>query len=59
MTAANISDQNIYVQSVRVNGKNWDSPFLPYRELKDGGSIAFSMGPQPNKEWGTHGIIPE
>ena len=59
MTAENISDQNIYVQSVRVNGKNWDSPFLPYRELKDGGSIAFSMGPQPNKEWGTRGTMPE
>src|SRR5208337_775264 len=34
MTAENISDKNIYVQSVRVNRKNWDSPFLPYRELK-------------------------
>ncbi len=59
MTAENISDQNIYVQSVRVNGKNWDSPFLPHRELEDGGSIAFTMGPQPNKEWGIHGTIPE
>ncbi len=59
MTAENISDRNIYVQSVRVNGKNWESPFLPYGELKDGGSIAFSMGPQPNKEWGTHGTSPE
>ncbi len=59
MTAENISDQNIYVQSVHVNGKNWDSSFLPYRELKDGGSIAFSMGPQPNKEWAAHGAIPD
>ena len=54
MTAKNISDQNIYVQSVRVNGKNWDSPFLPYKELKSGGRIEFVMGPQPNKAWGTH-----
>lgn len=59
MTAENISDQNIYVQSVRLNGKNWDSPFLPYDELKNGGTIAFSMGPQPNKEWGTHGSVPK
>ena len=59
MTAENISDRNIYVQSVRVNGKDWGSPFLPYLELKDGGALEFSMGPQPNKEWGTHGTIPE
>ena len=52
MTARNISDQNIYVQSVQVNGKDWDSPFLPYGELKNGGSIVFTMGPQPS-QWGT------
>ncbi len=55
MTAENLSDRNIYVQSVRVNGKEWDSVFLPYGELKDGGSIAFNMGPLPNKGWGTGG----
>ena len=53
MTAENISDVNIYVQSVELNGKNWDSPFLPYKELKHGGSIRFVMGPHPS-EWGTH-----
>ncbi len=59
MTAVNISEQNIYVQSARLNGKNWNSPFLPYKELKNGGSIAFIMGPQPNKDWGTNATIPE
>ena len=59
MTAENLSDTNIYIQSARVNGKNWDSPFLPAKELKNGGSIHFVMGPQPNKEWGTHATLPE
>ena len=59
MTAENISDQNIYVQSVRLNGKKWDSVFLPYRELKNGGAIVFTMGPQPNKDWGTHSTVPK
>jgi len=54
MTAENISDTNIYVQSVTLNGKDWNSPLLPYRELKNGGTIAFVMGPQPNKDWGTN-----
>src|ERR1039457_3931094 len=58
MTAENISDQNIYVQSVRLNGRNWESPFLPYSELKNGGNIAFTMGPQPNHEWGTRPAEP-
>jgi putative alpha-1,2-mannosidase len=58
MTAENISGQNIYVQSVKLNGKNWDSPFLPYKELKHGGSIAFVMGPQPS-QWGTDAVVPQ
>ena len=52
MTAENLSDQNIYVQAVKVNGRDWPTPFLPYRELKNGGSLAFTMGPQPNYSWG-------
>jgi predicted alpha-1,2-mannosidase len=58
VAADNISGDNIYVQSVRVNGKNWDSPFLPYRELKNGGTLDFTMGPQPGP-WGTNPQRPE
>ena len=53
MTAENLSDENIYVQSVKVNGKNWDSPFLPYEKVKRGASIVFTMGPSPS-QWGTN-----
>jgi putative alpha-1,2-mannosidase len=48
MTADNLSEQNIYVQSVHLNGKNWESLFLPFKELKDGGSLVFEMGSQPS-----------
>jgi len=58
MTAENLSDKNIYVQSVTLNGKDWNSPFLPYKELKDGGTIVFKMGSQPS-QWGTNPIMPE
>jgi len=51
MTAENLSESNIYVQSVKLNGKNWTSPFLPFAELKNGGTLQFTMGPQPSKEW--------
>jgi len=58
MTAENISDKNIYVQSVKLNGKNWSSPFLPYKQLKNGGEIDFVMGPAPS-QWGTNPVMPE
>ena len=58
MLAENLSDQNIYVQSVKLNGRNWNTPFLPYRELKTGGTIVFTMGPEPNKDWGTNPSLP-
>ena len=56
MTADNLSDQNIYIQSVRVNGQAWNTPVLPTSVVKDGGNIVFQMGPQPNKDWGTAGM---
>lgn len=58
MTAKNLSDENIYVQSVKVNGKNWDSPFLPYKNLKNGGTLEFTMGAKPS-QWGTQAALPE
>ncbi len=54
MTADNLSDTNIYVQSVKLNGKNWETPLLPYRELKNGGTLHFIMAAEPNPSWGVN-----
>jgi putative alpha-1,2-mannosidase len=59
VTAENLSDKNIYIQSVKLNGKDWTKPFLPFAELKDGGSIVYTMGPEPNKSWGTDAAPPK
>ncbi len=58
MTAQNLSAQNIYIQSARLNGKNWDQPWLPSREVRNGGRLDFTMGPQPNPSWGCHCGLP-
>ncbi|MBI3765284.1 MAG: glycoside hydrolase family 92 protein, partial [Ignavibacteriales bacterium] len=58
MMAENLSDENIYVQSARLNAKRWDKPYLPHDALKNGGTLVFTMGPQPNKEWGVKSDIP-
>jgi predicted alpha-1,2-mannosidase len=47
MIAEKLSDRNVYIQSVVLNGKKWNAPFLPYNELKNGGTIVFTMGPRP------------
>lgn len=57
MTAKNLSSENIYVQSVRLNGKDWDNPFLPYDQLKNGGTLDFVMGGKPS-QWGTNPDVP-
>jgi putative alpha-1,2-mannosidase len=58
MTAENLSERNVYIQAVRLNGKSWTRPYLPYDELKNGGSIVFTMGPEPNTAWGLDSDIP-
>lgn len=52
MIAQNLTEENIYVQSVRLNGRNWERPFLPCHEVVAGGTLVFTMGPKPSKEWG-------
>ena len=59
IVANHLSDQNIYVQSVNLNGKDWNSPFLPWRELKRGGKMIFTMGPEPNRHWATGETSPD
>jgi len=56
--ANNLSAENIYVQSVEVNGKRLDNPFLSFGEVKNGGTLIFNMGPRPS-QWGTQPKIPE
>ncbi len=58
MTANHLSEANKYVQSVQLNGKTLDNPFLPFPALKNGGTLVFEMGPKPSA-WGTAPSVPE
>ncbi|MFG2286628.1 GH92 family glycosyl hydrolase [Streptomyces sp. NPDC048595] len=46
------SARNVYVQSLRVNGKPWNSTALPHKLLARGGTLEFAMGPHPSA-WGS------
>jgi putative alpha-1,2-mannosidase len=50
--AKNISDKNIYIQSAKLNGKNYNKTFIHQSDIDNGGVLEFVMGSKPNKKWG-------
>ncbi|MCS4276528.1 putative alpha-1,2-mannosidase [Mycetocola sp. BIGb0189] len=52
INAPNNSDENIYVQSLRVNGKAYSSTSIDSNLLAQGGTLDFVMGSKPSA-WGT------
>jgi predicted alpha-1,2-mannosidase len=47
--AKNNSEENIYIQGVKLNGKKVKKPFIPFKEIVNGGKLEFDMGPKPAK----------
>jgi len=43
------SEENIYVQSISLNGKPFKRFYITQSEIMDGGILEFEMGSQPNK----------
>jgi hypothetical protein len=52
INAPSNSARNIYVQSLKVNGKKWDKSYLPHAEIASGGVLDFEMGSAPSS-WAT------
>jgi putative transposase len=51
--ANHVSDVNKYIQSAKLNGKPLNVPRFRQMDMVSGGSLAFEMGPVPNRNWGT------
>jgi predicted alpha-1,2-mannosidase len=51
ITVAHLSDQNMYVQKVTLNGGDLDHSYLSHEEIMAGGELHFVMGATPNKSW--------
>ena len=51
--ARNNSRQNKYIQSATINGKPLNKPWFDHAEIKNGGTLIFLMGPEPDKSWGS------
>lgn len=50
--AKNASKENMYIQSVELNGKPVNGFLIPQKEILKGGKMVIHMGSSPNKEWG-------
>jgi putative alpha-1,2-mannosidase len=46
--AHDVSDENLYIQSVRLNGKPYTRSYIIYEDIVRGGTLEFQMGPQPS-----------
>lgn len=53
ITAHNASNQNIYIQSAKLNGQPLNRAWITHDEIVHGGTLEFEMGILPNGSWGT------
>lgn len=52
IVAHNLSDNNIYIESVKLNGKNYPFSYLKHADIVNGGTLEFVMTNQPTS-WAT------
>ena len=50
--SSNNSDTNVYIDSVKLNGKNQIKPWITANEITVGGSLSVSLRSTPNTKWG-------
>jgi predicted alpha-1,2-mannosidase len=51
--AKNVSRENKYIQSAKINGHKLNKPWFYHSELVEGGKLELKMGDKPNKKWGS------
>lgn len=51
------SEKDVYIQSLELNGKKYESTWIDWSELSQGATLKFKLSGKPNREWG-NGIAP-
>lgn len=49
--AHNVSHENIYIQSVKLNGAPYDKCYITHQQIMDGATLEFEMGKEPGTVW--------
>ena len=52
--AKNNSNENIYIQSATLNGKELNKPWFTHNDIINGGILKLIMGSKPNKQWASN-----
>jgi predicted alpha-1,2-mannosidase len=50
--APKASKENKYIQSAKLNGKEWNKPWFSHSDIAQGAVLELEMGPKANKQWG-------
>ena len=53
VVAKNLSEQNCFVKTVKLNGKPLERSYITFEEVYNGGTLEFTMTDQPNSTWAT------
>lgn len=53
ISAPDNSDDNVYIESMKVNGKTYDKNYITFPMLMNGDKIEFRMSDKPNRDRGT------
>ena len=49
ITAEGLSDDNPYIQRIELNGMPYEKGYIDFKDISEGGSLKFIMGPEPAK----------
>ena len=49
-----VSHENIYIQSVKLNGKPYDKSYITHEQIMNGDTFEFEMGNKPGPVWYTN-----
>ncbi|WP_295652673.1 GH92 family glycosyl hydrolase [uncultured Mucilaginibacter sp.] len=52
VSVKNPSKENVYIQSVMLNGKKYGKTYITQNDITGGSKLEFIMGPKPNLNWG-------
>lgn len=50
----NNSPKNVYIKSVRLDGKIYNKSYIRHSDMLNGGTLEFLMSDKPNKKFGKH-----
>lgn len=51
ITAENLRDKAVYIQSATLNGEAYNKGYIKHSDIANGGELVFTMGTEPNTSW--------